>query len=96
MKYLNPERRRVRKSLILIVSCGHCKSDLVRYQKVGRGNLLRMYIDRIIESEMPIHSKTQDLICPNCHQEIANRIHVRQRGVDAFRMHRATYNIRQE
>ena len=96
MKHQNPAMKRIRKSTILIVSCGNCKVDLIRYQKVGRGNLLRMYVERIIEANIPITPTTTQLICYNCHQELAARIWIRRRGIDAFKMHRATYNTRKE
>ncbi|MBU4010585.1 MAG: hypothetical protein KJ882_07445 [Proteobacteria bacterium] len=57
----------------LELSCGKCGNYVVLYQKDGPGNLLRLYIDRIIESylgtELQNFVNKSDLPifkCPEC------------------------------
>lgn len=92
MIYKNPNYRKIRGSHILIVSCGYCKTDIVKYQKVGRGNLLRMHINRIIESSAKI---SKHLICPNCGERSGTKITLKERDKKAYRMLRSTYNTRE-
>jgi hypothetical protein len=52
-------------SRLLDISCQKCDRHICNYQKDGPGNLRRMYIDRIIENEVPISGK--NLSCSNGH-----------------------------
>ncbi len=74
MIYKNPNYRKARGSHILLVSCGYCKTDIAKYQKVGRGNLLRMYTDRIIKSSIDLSKNHGALFCPNCKKQLATRV----------------------
>lgn len=92
MIYKNPNYRKIRGSHILIVSCGYCKTDIVKYQKVGRGNLLRMHIDRIIKSSVKM---SKNLICPNCGKKLGTKIRLKKKNKEAYRMIRSTFNTRE-
>lgn len=74
-----------------MVACGYCKTDIVKYQKLGRGNLLRMHIDRIIESSIDL---SKDLICPNCGKKLGIKINLKRENKQAYKMIRSTYNTR--
>jgi hypothetical protein len=52
-------------SRLLGISCEKCSKHVCFYQKDGPGGLRRMYIDRIIESNVSTGRK--DLSCPNGH-----------------------------
>ena len=92
MIYKNLNYKKIRGSHILIVSCGYCKTDVVKYQKVGRGNLLRMHIARIIESSAKM---SKSLTCPNCGEKLGTKINLKGKNKEAYRMIRSTYNTRE-
>lgn len=87
----NPNCRKVKGSHLLLVSCGNCKTDIAEYQKLGRGNVLRMYINRIVKSSVDL---SKDLICPNCGNKLGTRITMKKKNKDAFKMIRSRYNTR--
>lgn len=39
MKYKNPYYKRLKNTYLLEVSCGHCKTPMVIYEKAGKGHL---------------------------------------------------------
>ncbi|HHX59430.1 MAG TPA: hypothetical protein GX707_01635 [Epulopiscium sp.] len=67
MIYKNANYKRIKNSHILLVSCGLCKTEIVHYQKVGKGNILRMYLGRIIQGSIDF---SKNLICPKCGNEL--------------------------
>lgn len=89
--YKNPKCRRVRGSHKLLVSCGYCKTDIAKYQKLGKGGLLRMYIDRITKSAVKL---SQDLKCPNCHRTVGSKVILKKENKEFYKMDRSTYNTR--
>ena len=92
MIYKNPNFRKVRGSHILIISCGNCKTDIARYQKQGRGNLLRMHVDRIVESEVEL---SKHLNCPSCGKELGSKVSFKKSGKESYKMNRSTFNTRE-
>ncbi|NLX71422.1 MAG: hypothetical protein GX024_11160 [Clostridiales bacterium] len=92
--YKNPDYKKVKNSFILLVSCGYCKTDIAEYQKVGKGNLLRMYTDRIIKGSIDWSKKPKSLYCPNCGKLLATRIMLKKKNKEAYKMIRSTYNTR--
>ena len=53
--------------------CSHCDSHIVLYRKEGSGNLVRLYLDRILQpkslSKLKSIGKKSDLpplVCPQC------------------------------
>jgi len=90
--YKNPNYKKVRGSHLLIISCGHCKSDIVKYQKKGRGSLLRLHINRIIESNVGF---SKHLNCPNCNELLATMITLKRGNKKVYKMIRSTYNTRE-
>lgn len=94
MIYKNPYCRKVRGSYILLVSCGYCKTDIARYQKVGKGNLLRMHIDRIIEGSIDFSKDPKALHCPNCGELLGTRMTLKRKNKDVYKMLRSTFNTR--
>lgn len=95
MIYDNPYYRRVRGSFLMIVSCGHCKTDIAKYQKLGRGNLLRMHIDRIIKSSVDLSKDKGALICPNCKEVLGTRMTLKRKNKEVFTMARSAFNTRE-
>lgn len=67
---LNPHFQKVKKAFPLALSCGHCKTVFATYQKVGKGNILKMYIDRIEYSTLDINPPSSLLECPSCHTNL--------------------------
>lgn len=88
----NPYYRDVRGSFLLMVRCGQCKEDFAVYQKLGRGNVLRMYVPRIMECAVDLKSLPGRLYCPNCGQHLADRIELKDQGKIAYRMERSSFN----
>lgn len=93
LKYENSSSRKIKGSYILLVTCGNCKTDIVRYQKLGKGNVLRMYINRIIESSIEL---TDDCICPNCGKLLGTRVSLKKDSKEFYKMIRSTFNTKKE
>ncbi len=91
MLYQNPKYRKIKRSCILLVSCGNCKKEIVKYQKLGKGNILRMYVDRIIEANIKL---SRDLICPDCEKILGRRVILKKEGREFFKMIRSSFNTR--
>lgn len=66
MRYKNPYMRKIKNTHLLLVSCNLCKTPLLIYQKGGRGNLIKIQTDRIVESEFDIDKMGNGLHCINC------------------------------
>lgn len=87
----NLNYKKIRGSYILLISCGFCKTDLVKYQKLGKGGLLRMHMDRIVESSADL---TQDLTCPNCKKILGSKVMLKKEKKEVYKMIRSTFNTR--
>ena len=74
--YKNPFGRKIKNSFLLEIYCGHCKEYLVLYQKVGVGNVLRMKVDRIVESTVDLRKRPQDFNCTNCRTTLGHLVRV--------------------
>ncbi|SMB91528.1 conserved hypothetical protein [Desulfonispora thiosulfatigenes DSM 11270] len=73
MKYKNPKYRKRRNTFPLEVSCGNCKKPMVIYEKGGKGNLVKMQVPRIIESDVNLEGYEGHLLCSNCKEELARK-----------------------
>lgn len=78
----------------MLVRCAHCKTDTALYQKVDKGRLLRMYLERIVRSSVDLSNKPAVLHCPNCNQHIATRMTLKRKSTEAYVMVRGAYNTR--
>jgi hypothetical protein len=94
MVYENPHYRKVRGFHFIMVSCGYCKTDFALYQKVGKGVLLRMYVERIVESAVDLSPKPGALFCPACHEQLATRVTLKRKNKEAYIMIRGAFNYR--
>lgn len=92
MLYKNLNHRKVKGSHLLLISCGNCKSEIAKYQKLGKGNVLRMYKDRIIESNVELKG---DLICPNCNNKMAVKALLKKENKEFYKMKRSKFNTRE-
>lgn len=90
MKYENPYSRKIRNSYLMGVSCGYCKEPIAIYQKVGVGQLRRMKIDRIIESEFDLTKHEGRLNCPFCGEHIGSKVELDDSS--AYRMIKGAHN----
>lgn len=79
---------------VMLVSCGYCKAHIAKYQKLGKGNLLRMHIDRIIESSIDLSKDPKVLTCPDCNAQLGVRMVLKGRDKEVFNMLRSTYNTK--
>ena len=84
--------RKVKGSHLLMISCGYCKYDLAIYQKHGRGNLLRMHLERIVESSFKFE---KILECPHCQAVLATKIQSKTSKKEMYRMKRSTFNTKE-
>ena len=73
MKYKNKIYKKKKNTVPLEVSCGHCKTRILIYEKAGNGNLIKLQEHRIIESEFDLEKHKGNLFCINCKEELANR-----------------------
>ncbi len=73
MNYKNPSHKKGKNTFTLVVSCGHCKIAVLRYEKAGKGNLIKLQEHRIIESIFNLKDQEDHLYCPNCKEQLANK-----------------------
>lgn len=92
LNFHNPHYRRVKGSYPLLIRCGYCKTDIAEYQKVGKGGVLRMYIDRIIKSSIDLADLPGALFCPNCNEQLATKVALKGKNKDAYVMIRSAFN----
>lgn len=61
------------------IFCSQCKTQLFKYRKGGKGNLVKCFIERISEdyTDTPCH-------CPGCGMEFARETLIR--GTPAYKM----------
>ncbi len=50
----------------ITIICAKCQTELYRYKKEGGGELIKCYVDNILED----HTKG-DLHCPKCNEQFA-------------------------
>jgi len=84
--YQNPYCRKVRGSHILVISCAACKAFVANYQKVGESNLVKMYIDRIVDGAVDLSQSPGAIFCVNCNTRIATRYIVKSDKKEAYRL----------
>ncbi|WP_026375429.1 hypothetical protein [Aestuariibacter salexigens] len=56
----------------VLISCMHCKTNLFKYRKGGKGALVKCFVERITEDYT--HDKIH---CPQCEQEFARETMIR-------------------
>ncbi len=93
MLYKNPDYRKAKGGRRIIVMCAHCKTEIILYEKVGPGGLLRMYVDRIIESSIKLPKG--GLFCPDCSAQLGARGVLRRNKKQAYRLIRGAFNVRE-
>lgn len=66
-------------SRYLDISCGQCGVFIVRYRKEGSGQLIRLYLDKILEPKSLAGLKSSGkksnlptLACPECNKPIGH------------------------
>ena len=92
LNFDNPYYKRVEGSRLLLIRCGHCKASIAKYQKVGKGGVLRLYIDRIIKSSIDLSQLPEALFCPNCNAHLATKLALRKKNKDVYVMVRSAFN----
>ncbi len=94
MFYKNPYYRKVKGSHTLLIRCGYCKTDIAVYQKVGKGGLLRMHLDRIVKSSVDLSDKPGALFCPNCSKQLGTKVYLKSKNKDVYIMSRGAFNTK--
>lgn len=94
MIYKNLYYRKVKGSHTVLICCGYCKTGIALYQKVGKGRLLRMYVERIIQVSVDLSEKPGVLFCPNCNQQLATKVALERKNKEAYVMTRGAFNTR--
>jgi len=92
--FKNPNRKKVRGSHVLEVTCAHCKQFIANYQKVGESNFVKMYNDRIIEGAIDFSQYHGALFCPGCGERIATRYITKMDKKEAYRLVPSAFNKR--
>lgn len=72
MKFKYP-RARKEKGNPMKVSCAYCKTPVARYQKAGKGGLIKMQFYRILEAEIDLDKASGSLICPSCGEDLGSK-----------------------
>lgn len=94
MIYQNPHYKKVKGSHTLLIRCGHCKSNIAVYQKVGKGNLLRMHLDRVVKSSVDLSGKPGTLLCPNCNAQLGTKVYLKRKNKEVYIMTRGAFNTK--
>lgn len=81
----NPYYKKIKSSVHLEIRCASCQTFLMSYQKVGKGNLRILHIERIIESSFNFY-EDKILTCPNC----KSRLGIYDTKLKGYRMQRAS------
>lgn len=78
-------------SKLLAIFCLNCGQYLFMYQKDGDGKLLRLYLDRITNSNNDVNISQSSLRCPHCGNLIGLRYIYKPENRPAYRLIRGTY-----
>lgn len=89
MKYRNPYYKKTKRAFDMLVSCAYCKANICKYRKVGKGNLVRLWLSRIVEMEFEI---TKDLACPFCGEVLGSLVEID--GDGAYKILRSSLQTR--
>ncbi len=81
----NPYYKKTKSYILLELSCNECKSFLLNYQKVGKGNLRILHIERIIDASFDMFDLPKELLCPTC----KNRLAILDTKLNGYRMERS-------
>jgi hypothetical protein len=88
----NPNRKKIRGSHVLEITCAYCKFFIANYQKVGESNLVKMYNDRIIDGSIDFFFYLGALFCPGCGAHIATRYITKADKKEAYRFVPSAFN----
>lgn len=95
MNYKNPICKKVKGSHLLMVSCGYCKTDILKYQKKGKGNVLRLHAERIIEGNIDFSKGfPKNLKCTNCEKRMGTMVKLKKKNKAVYKMIRSTFNTK--
>ena len=82
------------KGQVLKIKCGNCGAELFRYYKDKRGNLLKIYIDRLRRDQVGLDKfkNEEEPKCPECSSKlgIITLVH----GKPALKVNRGVINIK--
>ena len=71
-----------------MIICAYCKRELLNYQKVGKGGLINLYIERVIDGHIDFEAKDSLLVCPFCRKTLG----IKKGG--SYKMIRGSFNKR--
>lgn len=94
MKFKNPYYKKIRGHYLMVISCGYCKEEVFSYQKVGRGGLLNLHPERVIEGNIDLSTKPKILVCPACKRELGLRKSLKRDSKEVYSMIRSSFNTR--
>ena len=57
--------------------------------------MLRMYLDRIVQSSIDLAGAPGALFCPRCNSQLATRVTYRRKNIEAYQLIRAVFNTRE-
>jgi len=86
MLFENHFKKKIKGSHLLRITCAHCRYFIALYQKVGESNLVKMYLDRIVESSMDLSDIPGAILCPECGVKIATKYTVKTDNKPAYRL----------
>lgn len=93
--YKNLNCKKIKGSHLLVISCGYCKTDIVKYQKKGKGNVLRLHIDRITKGTIDFSKGSPKcLTCPECQERLGTKVKS-NKNKEVYKMIRSTFNTKE-
>lgn len=57
--------------------------------------MLRMYLERIVQSSVDLSGVPGALFCPSCNRQLATRVTLRRKETEAYQLIRAVFNTRE-
>lgn len=76
----------------MLIFCGYCNTKLLNYQKLGKGGLMRLYIERVIGGEIDFSKNQKLLVCPKCGETLAIRTKLKRENKEVYSMIRGSFN----
>lgn len=82
----NIHYKKIRQCYILTITCANCNSFICTYQKVGRTNLVKLYLERIVTASIDLKTPPGAIFCPTCGNQIAIKYTVKKDNKLAYRL----------
>lgn len=91
---INPRYRKTKGAYRMQILCGYCKSDILEYEKLGRGGVIRLYLERIVSGQIDFEKLEKTLKCPNCREIIGIKSIDKKNNKIIYNVIKSTFNTK--